>query len=127
MEIVELSRRVEKLDKDVQYLRIEFDDRKRTKELSDEELLRKIERLDMKFEGHLKREEEQHCLLNMNVADIKKNLQILVEETRPAVTLTNTAHYIKVAVDFCKNVIVPIIAGGALVAAYFMDKLPGIN
>lgn len=118
-----LAERVKELDKDVQYLRIEFDNFKKTKSISDKELHELITNIDNKFEIHREKEEIQSNNLNLSIINVSKELQKLSADLKEPMEVYKTAKYSflggRFIVDTAKWLL-PLFIGIGLAYMYFV-------
>jgi len=93
---VEMLSRIEQLDKDIRYLRIEFDNFKQEKSLSDSSLHIAIEKLDAKVDNHVLIEEQYQKKLLQDREEDKKAHEVLTEKLHEVKTLSErTLKYVE--------------------------------
>lgn len=122
-ELSTLAERVKELDKDVQYLRIEFDNFKKTKSISDKELHELITNIDNKFEIHREKEEIQSNNLNILLNNVSMEVQKLSADLKEPMEVYKTAKYSFVGGRFIVDTakwLLPLFIGIGLAYMYFV-------
>lgn len=95
-----LAEKVAVLDKDVQNLRVEFNDFRKNSLTADKKIAETITKLDAKIDLHLVNEEIQHKQLNENILNINtavnsnaKSVEALRDELKEPLEVYKTAKY----------------------------------
>jgi len=109
-----LAEKVAVLDKDVQNLRIEFNDFRNKSISSDKEITETINQMDKKIDLHLQNEETQHKDLNFNIQQIQDSVNALQETLKEPLEIYKTAKYSMQASKWVRDVVLwlsPLVAG----------------
>ena len=130
-ELVKLIDRVLDLEAEVHKLRGELEQHKELDDQTHAKMMQemvvvqsKIDIIMKELVAHTSAEEKKFDTIIRNQEQHGVKLSKLITDTEPAIALTNTGKYLGMLVKFMKDVVVPVMAGGAIVYAVLVEKLP---